>query len=96
MTDIATATVSKADQKAANVAAHQARLAQAKVDGEARRAQIAADKKVKHEALIASQKAEGAANRDKRIAAHEARNAEAKKPAVVAANDAAVDADQAA
>jgi len=90
MTDIAT--VSKADQKAVNVAAHQARLAQAKTEGAERRAKIAADKKTKHEALIAEAKALGVANRDARIAAHEDRNAKAKKPA----NDVAADIDQAA
>lgn len=95
MTDIAandTVTISKADQKAANIAAHEQRLATAKAEGEARRAQIAADKKAKHEALLASQKALGASNRDARIAAHEDRNAKAKKPA----NDVAADVDQAA
>lgn len=62
---------------------HLAACAAAKVEGDARRAKVKAERAAKHQALIAAQKGEGVANREARIAAHVAKNQSSKK----AAND---------
>lgn len=81
--EIQTMTIETATKKDLHLAA----CAAAKVEGDARRAKVKAEKAAAHEALLAKLKAERAERRNGRIANHMLRNDDAKK----AANDTKAD-----
>lgn len=78
--------------------AHLAACAAAKVEGDARRAKLKAERAAAHQALLDGRKDEAAKRRTDRVANHMLRNDDAKKAAIAAkpANDQVVAADVAA
>jgi len=86
MTDLNTATKTvKTNGKDAHLAA----CAAAKIEGDARRAKLKAERAAAHQALLDTAKADAAQRRTDRIANHMLRNDDAKKAAIEAkaAND---------